>query len=142
MSNEVFKKFQELMNSDTVFQGKLHQAAEQYKGDPSDAKAIFEGVLLPLGEEYGLSATFEEFSKYAGALVGSEDGELSSDELAQVAGGKGGGVGAGGCLAIGLGIGGGGAGDETSPVNGGLCVVLGIGYGGYSCFGKGEPEKL
>lgn len=142
MSNEVFKKFQELMNSDAVFQDKLHKAAEQYQGDPADAKAIFEGVLLPLGEEYGLSATFEEFSEYMGAFMGPEGGELSSDELSQVAGGKGGGAGAGGCLVIGIGIGAGGAGSSSSPVNGGLCIALGIGYGGYSCFGSGEPETL
>ena len=81
-------KFRELLNTDTEFQDKLRKAAESYTGEPGD-KAVFENLLIPLAKEYGLSATFEEFVEYLKAFMGGGEAELSEDELAMVAGGKG-----------------------------------------------------
>jgi hypothetical protein len=63
---------------------KFRKAAEAYTGE-KDEKTIFDNVLTPLAKEYGLSATFEEFKEYAGAFSCGTDGELSEDELSQVA---------------------------------------------------------
>lgn len=84
-------KFRELLLKDPEFQEKFRKAAEAYKGE-KDEKSVFDNVLTPLAREYGLSATYEEFQEYAGALTGGADGELSEDELEQVAGGKGSGA--------------------------------------------------
>lgn len=81
-------KFRELLNSDIGFQEKLKKAAEEYTGDQNE-KAVFDNLLMPFAEKYGLSASYEEFSEFIRALSGGSDGELSEDELAQVAGGKG-----------------------------------------------------
>ncbi len=141
MSKEVFTKFEELLRTDISFQTKLRQAAEQYSGDSGDEKAIFENLLLPVAQEYGLSASYEEFRDYMKAITSPGNEELSENELEQVAGGKGGGAGVGFCLGIGTGIGGGGATAPDIPVNGGLCAMIGIGVGGYSCFGSGESTS-
>ena len=87
MATADLNRFKELLNSDMEFREKLRKRAEEYTGEPDD-KSVFEGVLLPIGKEYGLSATYEEFISFAGDLNG-EEGELSEEELAQVAGGKG-----------------------------------------------------
>lgn len=81
-------KFRELLNTDTDFQDKLRKAAESYTGE-SDDKAVFDNLLVPLAGEYGLSATYEEFVEYLGAFMGDGGSELSEEELAMVAGGKG-----------------------------------------------------
>ncbi len=86
MANTDILKFKELLTADAGFQEKFKKAAESYSGAP-DVKSVFDNVLLPLGKEYGLSATFDEFKGYMDSL-GNRDGELSDDELAQVAGGK------------------------------------------------------
>ena len=99
MAKEDHKKFQELLTSDADFQEKFRKAAEAYKGEP-DEKSVFEGLLLPLAKEHGLSATYDEFKEYTRAFAGA-DGELSDDELAQVAGGKDSGIGL--CLLVGAG---------------------------------------
>lgn len=140
--NTDISKFEELVKNDAGIQEKLVAAAESFQGDAEDMKAIFESILLPVAKDAGFSATYEEFEEYITAKGIPVEGELSEDELAQIAGGKGAGLGAGGCLGIGLGIGGGGAGDSLRPVNGGLCALLGIGYGGYACALSGEPETL
>lgn len=93
-------KFRELLNSDIGFQEKLKKAAEEYTGDQNE-KAVFDNLLMPFAEKYGLSASYEEFSEFIRALSGGSDGELSEDELAQVAGGKG----SGGFLCGGIGVG-------------------------------------
>lgn len=81
-------KFRELLNTDIEFQNKLRKAAESYTGEPGD-KAVFDNLLVPFAKEYGLSATYEEFAGYLGAFMSDEERELSEDELAMVAGGKG-----------------------------------------------------
>lgn len=138
--NSDLKKFEELMRTDPAFQEKLRVAVEKYDGDKTSPEAIFNGVLVPLGKEYGLSATYEEFQEYMKSLT--KLGELSDDELEQVAGGKGGGVGGGFCLGIGAGLGGGGGSDDRSPANGFGCALLGVGFGGVGCFGSGEPVHI
>ena len=112
-------KFRELLNSDIGFQEKLKKAAEEYTGDQNE-KAVFDNLLMPFAEKYGLSASYEEFSEFIRALSGGSDGELSEDELAQVAGGKG----SGGFLCGGIGVGLGRT-NET----GDYCVVGGVGLG-------------
>ena len=95
-------KFGELLNSDAEFQEKFRKAAEAYDGE-RDEKSVFDNLLLPLAEEYGLSATYDEFKAFTDALTGESQGELSEDELAQIAGGKDTGSGYGLCAGIGAG---------------------------------------
>ena len=123
-------KFRELLLTDAEFQEKLRKAGEAYKGE-NDDKAVFDNVLIPLAKEYGLSATYEEFKEYTDAFAKDADGELSEDELSQVAGGKG--DGAVLCGIVGLGIGHtklekGTAGCFVLGVGAGICVCEGITY--------------
>lgn len=83
MAKADLKKYQDLLTSDAEFQEKFKAAAEAYRG-PQDEKAIFENLLLPLGQEHGLSATYKEFKEYTSSFAGGS-GELSEDELSQVA---------------------------------------------------------
>lgn len=83
---------------------------------------MFENVLLPVGKEYGLSATYEEYKEYIGSFAGTSDSELSEDELTQIAGGKG--DGAILCAIAGLGIGHTKLESDTAG-----CFVLGVGAG-------------
>ena len=112
-------KFRELLLSDAELQEKLRKASEAYTG-ANDEKAVFENVLAPLAGEYGLSATYEEFKEYRVALSGGADGELSEDELTQVAGGKG--TGAFICALLGV-----GAGNMGNPNDN--CMFIGAGVG-------------
>ena len=132
-------KFQELLNSDSEFREKLSKAAEVYAGG-TNGREVFDNLLLPLAQEYGLSATYDEFSEYVSA-AGKADSELSEDELAQIAGGKGGGIGVGECLSLGFGFGAGGAstGDDWG---GGVCVLIGAGIGIFECIGPGESQHM
>ncbi len=149
MAKEDLKKFHELITTDPEFQEKFKAAAEKYDGEP-DEEAVFEKVVLPLGKEHGLSATYDEFRDYieavaSGAENGELAGELSEDELTQVAGGKGGGAGIGKCAIFGVGIGVGGA--DTPHGSGshfgvGICIGIGAGAGSYKCFGSGEADDL
>ena len=145
MAKEDLRKYRDLLLTDEEFQKKFAAAAEAYKGEQTE-QAVFENVMLPLGKEYGLSATYDEFKEYTAAFAGGTSGELSEDELAQVAGGKDGiGLGTGKCMILGVGIGGGGA-MSKSP-NGwyfgtGLCLGIGAGIGDYSCSGSGESNEL
>lgn len=133
MAKADFIKFQELLNSDAEFREKFRTAVGNYTGSP-ELQEVFEKVILPLGEERGLSATYEEFAGYMKALSEGSQAELSEDELAQVAGGKvsAAGVGALGCQFIGAGLGGGGGTD-----GGGICVGIGMGGGGLVCLAAG-----
>ena len=114
-------KFRELLLSDAEFQEKLRKAAEAYKGE-TDEKAVFDNVVIPVAGEYGLSATYEEFREYAEAFSKQASGELSEDELTQVAGGKGDGVVL--CVSVGAGIGR----LQTIKTKSG-CFFLGMGVG-------------
>ena len=99
--NADIRKFEELMKTDPETQAKLQEAAERYQGEISDEKALFENVLLPVANEAGLSATYEELQEYMGSVKGQSEGELSEEELSQVAGGKNSGIGI--CAGIGIG---------------------------------------
>jgi len=135
--NEGLKKFEELVKTDTEFQQKLVAAAENFTGDKTDEQAIFNEVLTPVAEEYGISATYEELKEYLYQTNVSQD-ELSDNELVQISGGggKAGGIGAIGCWAAGLGVGvGGGSGA------GGVCLVIGLGDGEYGCMVKGTSKE-
>ena len=138
MAIEDLKKFQKLLISDADFQEKLRKAGEAYTGE-QDEKSVYNNLLLPLAKEYGLSATYEEFEEYISGLR-ADSGELSDDELEQVAGGKisGGGAGAVLCKYIGGGVGAGG----TSDTGGGACVAIGFGYGNALCLILGEGAPL
>ncbi len=123
-------KFRELLLSDADFQEKLRKAGEAYTGE-KDEKSVFDNVLVPVAREYGLSATYEEVKNYTASFSGEADGELSEDELEQVAGGKG--DGAILCGIVGLGIGHtklekGTAGCFVLGVGAGICVCEGITY--------------
>lgn len=133
-------KFQELLNSDAEFREKFSKAAEAHAKE-TDVKAVFDNLMLPFAQEYGLSATYDEFSEYIGGFAGNAEGELSEEELAQVAGGKGGGIGVGECLSIGFGFGAGGAktGDDWG---GDICVLIGAGIGIFECIGPGESQHM
>lgn len=133
-------RFRELLNADTEFQEKLMKAADAYTGEQNE-KAVFEGLLLPLAQEYGLTATYDEFREYVSAFTAKVDSELSEDELAQIAGGKGGGLGVNVCVIVGVGIGGGG-GIEDNNFGYGACILIGAGLGKYSCAGSGEIGDL
>lgn len=112
-------KFRELVLTDSEFQEKLRKATEAYTGE-MDERSVFDNVLTPLAGEYGLSATYEEFREFAGAFSGGTDGELSEDELTQVAGGKGKGV----YLCLGLGA---GFGTTDNPCD--SCMIIGAALG-------------
>ena len=99
MSNADLIKFRDLLTSGAEFQDKFRKAVENYKG-PQDEKAVFDNLLLPLAQERGLSATYEEFKVYTDSFK-ETDGELSERELAQVAGGKDSGYGF--CIGVGAG---------------------------------------
>ena len=120
MAKADISKFRELLLTDSDFQEKVRKAVEAYKGE-QDEKAVFDKLLAPIAEEYGLSATYEEFREYVGAFSGGADGELSEDELSQVAGGKG--KGAFVCGIIGAGVG------DTSQRNDDACLFIGLGAG-------------
>lgn len=145
MAGEDLKKFREMLLTDTDFQEKFRKAAESYTGEPEE-KAIFDSLLNPLAQEYGLSASYEEFHEYIESFVGGIDGELSEDELAQVAGGKdGGGLAWLKCIALGVGAGGGGAMSDAPGgyyFGTGLCLGIGAGIGKVSCSGEGEAGDL
>lgn len=132
-------KFRELLFTDAEFREKFRKAAESYTGEKNE-QAVFDNLLLPLAEEHGLSATFEEFKTFADNF-GRAEGELSDDELEQVAGGKSGGAGGFSCLGVGIGLGGGG-GSNGDEVAGGGCLALGFGLGNMTCFGEGQARHL
>lgn len=125
MSNADLLKFKELLNSDAEFQEKLRKAAEEYTGE-QDEKAVFENLLSPLAQEYGLSATYEEFKEYIDGFSGGAEGELSEDELEQVAGGKDSGFGF--CILL-------GGGDMFGAGHGYACEVIGMSS---VCIGNGK----
>ena len=124
-------KFRELLLNDADFQEKVRKVAEDYKGE-KDERAVFENVLIPVAEEYGLSASYEEFRDYASAFTSGDTGELSEDELSQVAGGKGDGVFA--CAGPGFGVGSTSEKDYVDP-----CFVFGMGIG--ICFVEGVSKN-
>ncbi len=128
MAKEDLKRFQELLTSDADFQEKFRKAAEAYTGE-KDEKSVFDGVLLPLAKEYGLSATYEEFKEYISTFAVNAGNELSEDELAQVAGGKGNGLVV--CAVVGAGIG------RTNKVD--FCTILGWGLG--VCLAEGATVE-
>ena len=136
MAKADMMKFRELLFTDAEFQEKLKNASEAYTGDTSE-KAVFDSVLIPLAKDYGLSATFEEFKEYMGAFTDGAAGELSEDELSQIAGGKG--FGAGACATAGIGIGYASKGKISDG-----CLVFGYGSGFVACAVVGdsaEPER-
>ena len=99
--NEGIKKFEELLRTDESFKAKLQAAAEAYTGEENE-EAVFNGVLLPVAKEYGISASYEELKDYIGNLA-STDEIMDEEELKQIAGSKGGGFGAGVCYGVGIG---------------------------------------
>ena len=132
--SEGISKFRELLLTDKEFQAKLKAAAEKYDGEQTE-EAMFEGILVPLASEYGISATLDELKAYQDSF---NDPEMSSDELQQVAGGSKGDweiYGFGGTLCIygGVGIGGSGGGGAQSG-----CLVI----GGSNTAGGGMSECL
>lgn len=147
MAKEDIRRYRDLLLTDEEFQKKFAAAAEAYKGEQTE-QAVFENVMLPLGKEYGLSATYDEFKEYTAAFSGDTSGELSEDELSQVAGGKdsgGGGLIWTKCMLVGVGIGGGGALKRISTgydTGAGLCIGLGAGANTMSCAGSGDVESI
>ena len=124
------KKFAELMRTDESFQAKLKSAAETYSGEKTE-EAVFNGVLLPVAKEYGISVSYEELHDYISKLAHTDE-IMDKDELTQIVGGKGGGLGGGYCKYVGVGAGGAGGDGEGFG-----CIVLGFGTT-YGCIGEGE----
>ena len=137
MAREDMITFREMLFSDADFQEKFRKAAEAYTGE-KDPEAVFDNLLIPFAEEYGLSGTYEDFSGFMESIISEAEGELSEEELSQVAGGNGGGLGKGICYSVGVGIGGGGALKDDKLFGFGLCILVGAGAGEYSCVGSGE----
>ena len=132
--NEGLEKFRELLLTDETFQKKLQDAAASYTGEQTEG-AVFNNVLAPLAAQYGIRATYDEFKEY---IVNLSTQEMSSEELAQVAGGdkfNGGGVGFATCKGIGGGAGG-GAGENS----GGACLIIGVGWNKIVCLTVGCSE--
>lgn len=141
MAKEDMIKFRKLLFSDSGFQEELRAAAEAYTGE-QDVKSIFDNLLVPIAEKHGLSGTYEEFGEFLGSITEESESELSEDELAQIAGGKGGGLGIGRCVAYGVGVGAAGALTDNRYFGLGACLVVGAGTGIYSCAGSGEAESM
>ena len=128
MAKEDLNKFRELLVSDTDFQAMFRKAAEEYTGEQNE-KAVFDNLLMPLAEKFGLSASYEEFSEFISSFTRGSDEEISEDELAQVAGGKG----SGGFVCGGI-----GAGLGTTNEQKDYCVVIGVGLG--ACVVEGATD--
>ena len=130
--NEGIKKFAELMKTEEV-QDKIRKAMEAYQGEKTP-EAVFNNVLTPIANEYGITATYDDLQAY---FEEASNQEMSNDEIAQTAGGefKGGGLGGTACIAVGFGLGG-GAGKD----GGGVCVIAGVGWGSDFCTGEGVSE--
>ena len=117
-------KFRELLLTNEEFQAKLKNAVESYDGEKSE-EGVFNNILMPIASEYGISATYDEFKAYMEHLA-SDDVELNTEEIAQVAGGdKGFGINL--CAGVGVGIG-----DSGDCV----CAVLGGSTPGGYCSGS------
>ena len=130
-TNEGLEKFRELLRTDEAFQEKLKTAAANYEGENTD-EALFHGVIEPIASEYGVTATFDEYSEYIRTI--SDNSELSADELKQVAGGK---INGGGLVVIQCKVLGFGAGVGAGAEGGGLCIVIGAGSGSAACVTAG-----
>lgn len=109
MAQESAKKYMELLRDDKALQEKLAAATAAYAGDASDEKAVFAAVLAPIAKEAGFDFSYEDAAELAKAPVG----ELSDDELDQVAGGF--------ALCFGIGVG------KTDNDNAAKCVGVGLG---------------
>lgn len=126
------RQFVDLLNENETFRDKLKTMLEQYDGEQTE-EAVFDNVLLPLGQEYGISATYEDFRAF---LDEFNEREMSDVEIAQIAGGGAKGFGANLCVAFG--IGGGATKIEGSTQGGGgFCIGVGLGSGFQSCVTKG-----
>ena len=130
--NEGIKKFEELLRTDESFQTKLKAAVEAYTGEDNE-EAVFNGVIIPVAKEYGISASYEEVKEYIRNLSYTDE-IVSEDELKQIAGGKGGGFGAGVCFGVGIGWGV-ACGDDGTVA----CIVVGHGTK-YCCIGEGDAH--
>jgi len=115
---EDFKKFMELVQTDSSLKKRLEEAGKNYTGEQND-EAIFRSVVTPIAEEAGFDLSLDD--------VKESVQELNPDEMCQVAGG---GEGSGGwvCLVIGAGLGR----HETTDDS---CIVIGTGLG--ACAHKG-----
>ena len=137
---ENMEKFRELLLTDKEFQDKLKTAAEAYTGDQTE-EDIFNKVLVPMAAEYGIYATYDEFKAYLSKIT---SGEMSQEELKQVAGGSKDswstyGAGMGVCYYFGIGMGATSTGNSTIA-----CIVIGGSNGleGGGCLSYGLSPKL
>ena len=127
MSKDI-KEFVEMIKNDTAVQEKIKKAVEGYTGDKTD-EAVWEAVLAPIASEAGFDVTLNDYMAYVDEIKAS--GELSDDEMAQIAGG------AGFCFLIG---GSGGAEASARKRDGcGACAFLGVGIGFFGEFPNQKP---
>lgn len=134
---EDLKKFEQLLLTDVEFRKKLSAVSAAYKGEQSE-EAVFEGVLVPIAAEYGISVTYEEYKEYIESLLNNKD-PMSDDELRMIAGG-GKGIGATACVAgLGVGVGGGSEPKPNKPGSSyyGGCIVVGSGNAVDACWSEG-----
>ena len=80
--NEGIKKFEELLRTDESFQTKLKAAVESYAGENTE-EAVFNGVLLPVAKEYGISVSYEELHDYISNLAQTDE-TMDKDELKRI----------------------------------------------------------
>lgn len=132
--NQDLEKFKELIMTDESFQNKLKDSAEAYNGEQTE-EAVFNNVLAPVIEEYGITVTLEDIKEYAASMADSD----IEDELSQVSGGKSSGYGifGGSCIVAGVGLGG-----SFGKEGGIVCAVVGVGWGNSNCLGKGVSNKI
>ena len=132
---EGLDKFRKLLLTDEEFQMKLKAAAEAYTGEQTE-EAVFNNVIVPVANEYGISATFEEYKAYIENL---SDQEMDDEEIVQVAaGGKNmKGFGAAACIGCGLGFGG-GLGDDRAFA----CLAIGGGGNASGCAWEGSSVTI
>ena len=132
--NKDLEKFKELIMTDESFQNKLKDRVEAYNGEQTE-EAVFNNVILPVIEEYGITITLEDLKEYAASM---EDTDIV-DELSQVSGGESSAYGIFGGTCIGAGVGLGGSFGKEGGI---ICVVVGAGWGNSNCLGKGVSNKI
>ena len=123
MAAENVKAFFEALSKDEALQQALREKEVAYTGMKEDREAVVEAVLLPVAKEAGYEFTLEELKALEKSM--RPEGELSENELEDVAGGG------GFCLIIGGGTQGGTPITGADHVGAGICSGIGIGFGAF-----------
>lgn len=74
--------FQTILSENDALKAQISEAANAYKGDPNNDRAVFEAVSAPIAQAQGVPFTYDE-----SLATLMESRELSDEELEMVAGG-------------------------------------------------------